>query len=59
MTDRYPDVDREMTCPDCGGTAHLMTPLPDDDDLYPGDVLAYRCSSCGDRWDVVYETTED
>lgn len=55
MTDRYPDVERTLICVDCGETAHLITRLPDEDDLYPGDALQYRCSGCGDRWDIVYE----
>ncbi|MDH3500627.1 MAG: hypothetical protein OEM97_10920 [Acidimicrobiia bacterium] len=59
MTDRFPDVAREIACVDCGGTAHLITSLPTDDDLYPGDVLAYRCSDCNDRWDIVYEPGGD
>jgi len=43
-----------MTCPECGGTAHLLTPEPEDR-FEPGDVLVYRCEDCGARWDVVYE----
>lgn len=43
-----------MTCPECGGTAHLLTPEPPEG-FTPGDVLVYRCEDCGARWDVVYE----
>ncbi len=43
-----------MTCPECGGTAHLLTPAPAEG-FTPGDVLVYRCADCGARWDVVYE----
>ena len=45
--------DETITCVDCGGTAHLLTTWPDDDPPYPGDILAYRCADCLDRWDVV------
>jgi hypothetical protein len=54
-----PGVDRSITCVDCGGTAHLITPIPDPDDLYPGDILVYRCEDCLDRWDIVYEPEID
>jgi hypothetical protein len=40
---------------ECGGKAHLLTRLPAEDDLYPGDTLAYRCEDCLERWDVVYD----
>lgn len=53
--DRFPDVARHIACMECGGTAHLLTPLPAEDDLYPGDILVYRCADCLERWDVVYD----
>lgn len=53
--ERYPDVDRQIVCVDCLETAHLITPLPDDNNLYPGDILVYRCEACMDRWDIVYD----
>ncbi len=59
MNDRHSGVEREMRCVDCGGTAHLITPLPPDDDVYPGDVLVYRCTDCLERFDVVYEPGGD
>ena len=46
-----PDV---IDCVDCGGRAHLLNDVPEDD-LEPGDVLTYRCADCNDRWDLVYE----
>jgi len=58
-TDRYPEVDRVITCVDCGENAHLVTPLPDDEDLYPGDVLVYRCEACLDRWDIIYDPNDE
>ncbi len=49
----------EITCVDCGGVAHLIThPRPDDDAVTgfrSGDILAYRCEDCLDRWDVEFD----
>ena len=44
----------EITCIDCGGIAHLLTPPPGPDDLpwAAGDHVVYRCSDCNDRWDL-------
>jgi len=44
-----------ITCVDCGGRAHLLTHLDDEVPPQPGDVLAYRCEDCMDRWDVVID----
>ncbi|MGH9115036.1 MAG: hypothetical protein ACRDWW_04320 [Acidimicrobiales bacterium] len=44
-----------ITCVDCGGRAHLLTTWPDDDPPQPGDVMAYRCEDCCDRWDLVLD----
>ena len=46
---------REIICVECGGTAHLITPIPAEEELETGDVLVYRCADCLDRWDVVFE----
>lgn len=46
-------VDELITCVDCGGRCHLLTTWPDDDPPLPGDVIAYRCEDCLDRWDLV------
>ena len=45
-------IPAEIVCVDCGGRCHLLTPPPDEGFL-AGDVVAYRCSDCLDRWDVV------
>jgi DNA-directed RNA polymerase subunit RPC12/RpoP len=45
----------EIICVDCGGQAHLITPVPAEEELEPGDVLVYRCADCMDRWDIVFE----
>ncbi len=42
-----------ITCVDCGGDAHLLTPPDDDGKYWPGEVIVYRCRDCRDRWDVV------
>jgi DNA-directed RNA polymerase subunit RPC12/RpoP len=49
MSDGLPD---QIVCVDCGGTAHRLTPAFEDGDA-EGDVVAYRCADCWDRWDLV------
>jgi hypothetical protein len=48
-----------ITCVDCGGVAHLISaPRPDEDattGFRSGDILAYRCEDCLDRWDVEFD----
>ena len=44
-----------FTCVDCGGVAHLISFLPEDDDPEPGSSLAYRCADCMERFDIVWE----
>jgi len=39
-----------FTCVDCGGVAHLISFLPEDDDPEPGSSLAYRCADCLERF---------
>ena len=45
----------EIVCVDCGGSAHLLTPPPEDGRWLVGDVVAYRCRECRDRWDIVLD----
>lgn len=53
------EPDPVITCVDCGGRAHLLTAsrLDEEDagaELWqPGDIVAYRCADCLDRWDIV------
>ena len=42
-----------IDCIDCGGRAHLITRLDDEDPVQPGDLLTYRCEDCLDRWDLI------
>lgn len=42
----------EIVCIDCGGRAFLLTPAPEDGIWAPGDIVAYRCQDCNDRWDL-------
>ena len=43
-----------IVCVDCGGVCHRISYMPDDG-FEPGDVVAYRCEDCLDRWDLVIE----
>ena len=45
-----------VVCVDCGGTCHLISYQPDEG-FAPGDVVAFRCEDCLDRWDI--ELTAD
>ena len=40
-----------IVCVDCGGLCHRLSYAPDEG-FEPGDIVAYRCSDCNDRWDV-------
>jgi len=42
-----------IICVDCGGRAHLLSHPPEDGVWQIGEVVAYRCSDCRDRWDIV------
>jgi len=46
------DLPDTITCVDCGGVCHRLTPRFADGPV-PGDVVAYRCEDCLDRWDLV------
>jgi predicted nucleic acid-binding Zn ribbon protein len=43
---------------ECGGRAHLVQPIADDDELEPGDIVTYVCGDCAQRWDVVVDDTD-
>jgi hypothetical protein len=46
-----------IVCVECGGTCGLLQAVGPEDELEPGDVVAYRCGDCLDRFDLVL--TED
>ena len=46
-----------IVCVDCGGTCHRISYEPDEG-FDPGDIVAYRCEDCLDRWDIEL-TAED
>lgn len=48
-----PPVPETIVCVDCGGECRLLSYPPPDEPFAPGDVVAYRCTECHDRWDVV------
>jgi DNA-directed RNA polymerase subunit RPC12/RpoP len=45
----------QITCIDCGSRAFLLTPPREDGLWFAGDIVAYRCEDCLDRWDIVLE----
>lgn len=54
------EAPEEIICVDCGGRCHLLTHMQTDEHgqpipFEPGDIVAYRCSDCLDRWDIVLE----
>lgn len=46
-----------IVCVDCGGWCHRLSYEPEDG-FADGDVVAYRCEDCLDRWDVVIEADD-
>jgi hypothetical protein len=40
-----------IICVDCGGTCHRLSYEPEDG-FEAGDIVAYRCEDCLDRWDL-------
>ena len=47
------NVPAEIECVDCGGRCYLLSHEPPDEGFRPGDIVAYRCGDCLDRWDLV------
>jgi len=47
------EPEQTIVCVDCGGACHLLTPPREDGVWLPGEVVAYRCADCNDRWDLV------
>ena len=48
-----------IVCIDCGGRCHLLSYAPEDGRWEPGDIVAYRCEDCLDRWDLVLPDEPD
>jgi len=46
-----------ITCVDCLGTAHLLSHAPHEG-WEPGDVVAYVCPDCWERFDLILPDTE-
>lgn len=40
-----------ITCVDCGGRCSPISFEPETG-WQPGDIVAYRCADCLDRWDI-------
>ncbi|MGZ0229176.1 MAG: hypothetical protein ACKVKO_04345 [Acidimicrobiales bacterium] len=49
-------IPTEIVCVDCLGNCHLLT-FERPEGFKAGDVVAYRCADCLDRWDI--ELTEE
>ena len=56
VAETEPAIPTTIACVDCGGVCHLISYAPDEG-FRPGDVVAYRCADCNDRWDI--EITAD
>lgn len=52
------DVPDMIRCVDCLGDAFRITHRPADDPFVPGDVVAYRCRDCLDRWDIILDSDD-
>jgi hypothetical protein len=53
------EVPQTIICVDCGGTCHLISYERPDEPWEEGDVVAYRCADCMDRWDLVVAVDGD
>jgi hypothetical protein len=51
-------VAESIICIECGGPAGLLTGFPPDDPPMPGDIVAYRCADCMERFDVVVDDAD-
>ena len=48
------EVPEIIVCVDCGQNARMLS-HPPEDGWQAGDIVAYRCTGCRDRWDLVVE----
>lgn len=51
------EIPDSITCIDCGQDARRLTEKPEEG-WEPGDFVAYRCTGCNDRWDMVVADEE-
>ncbi|MGA1542727.1 MAG: hypothetical protein EBS22_01070 [Acidimicrobiia bacterium] len=58
MTPALPP-ETEIVCVDCGGRCFLLTHPREDGSWMAGDVVAYRCQDCLDRWDLELPPADD
>lgn len=54
-----PGVDASLDCVECGGPCSPLVTWAPDDPPQAGDVVAYRCRDCNDRFDVVVPDRPD
>ncbi len=52
------DAPLGMNCIDCGGTLHPLS-YPPEGGWEVGDVVAYRCPDCLERFDIVLGDPDD
>lgn len=48
---------KTIVCVECGGPCGLLPHEPDEG-FQPGDVVAYRCRDCVERFDVVVDADD-
>jgi hypothetical protein len=51
-------IPESIVCVDCGGLCRLISYPDPDDGFSPGDIVAYRCRDCLDRWDIQIEAED-
>lgn len=42
-----------IDCVECGGRCHLLSTAAEGGVWEPGEIVAYRCADCLDRFDLV------
>lgn len=52
------EIPDTIVCVDCGQEARRLTPPPEEG-WEIGDSVAYRCTGCNDRWDLVVSDSEE
>ena len=48
-----------IVCVECGGRCGRLTHERVDEPFAPGDVVAYRCADCQERFDMVLAEPEE